>query len=266
VKDRFARFDVNVVDTEPRSGDWVEAVVGGTPDELGLPGAVAGIAPMDATGCSVLPKAVVFVFAGNLPRAAEASCEVAAQEIAHAYGLDHEWLCEDPMSYLRGCGAKTFQNVDATCGEWNLRDCICGRETQNSAQILADVLGTQPGVDVGPARSDDAPPTIEVLSPAEDATIDGDGKVEIVVAALDDVSVSDVKLVWEENDVDLPCPLHGENARCERIGTTYAWRLQVGHGPRSFHVVATDQTGKTTTSPSRRIMLTGTSTATAAAY
>lgn len=257
VQDQFARFDVRVVDEEPTDGDYVEAVLGGAPGDLGLPAAVAGIAPMDAEQCGVLERAVVFVFAGALPESAQLVCEVAAQEIAHAYGLDHQYLCEDPMSYLRGCGEKTFQNVDAACGEHGPRDCMCGRRHQNSAQLLADVLGTKDGAPLPAPLRDGAPPTVEVLAPVDGETLDGEGVVEVIATAADDVSVSRATLLWEETGDEIPCPARGSRASCERIGDTYAWRLHVGAGPRAFRVEATDHLGATTSSPRIEIDLRG---------
>ena len=62
-------------------------------------------------------------------------CETVTQEVAHAFTLDHELLCEDPMTYLDGCGAKSFQNVLAPCGEYEERPCSCGDPAgQNSVQ------------------------------------------------------------------------------------------------------------------------------------
>ena len=67
-------------------------------------------------------------------------CEIAAQEIAHAYGLDHEFLCDDPMTYLSGCGRKTFQDRTVSCGEYSARACKCSGQ-QNSYRALIDRLG-----------------------------------------------------------------------------------------------------------------------------
>ncbi len=257
VRDRFSDYDVQIVDDEPAAGDYVEAVIGGRPRDLGLPKAVAGIAPMDTNRCTVLPKAIVFVFAANLPDSTHLVCEVAAQEIAHAYGLDHQYLCEDPMSYLRGCGQKRFQNVDAACGEYDARDCMCGRDGQNSAQILKDVLGEKDGVTLGAPTKDSAPPEVSVVEPADGATLPGGAYVEIVASAEDDVSVSKVELVWDETGDVLPCPLRGDAASCSRIGDTYAWRLKVGTGERTFHVVAEDAFGARSSTDPVRVVLQG---------
>ncbi len=64
-------------------------------------------------------------------------------EIAHAYGLDHEYLCKDVMTYLRGCGSKSFVDAEAPCGESKKRHCEGGSPTQNSFKRLVDVLGAR---------------------------------------------------------------------------------------------------------------------------
>ena len=102
---------------------------------------MGGLAPL---GDGPIHDAVVFVFASTLKLKTQALCETAAQEIGHAYGLDHVMVCKDPMTYLTGCGAKTFQDVDAPCGERDARACADGGATQNSHQHLLDVLGARP--------------------------------------------------------------------------------------------------------------------------
>ena len=68
-------------------------------------------------------------------------CETAGQETAHAFGLDHEFLCQDPMTYLVGCGAKSFQDEYVPCGEFQPRECNCGTPTQNSVQSMYQLFG-----------------------------------------------------------------------------------------------------------------------------
>ncbi len=157
VGDQFARFNVTITDVEPASGPYVEAVFGGNGSELGMDN-TGGVAPIDPTTCSVIHDAVVFIFTQALGGSAQVACEVAAQEIAHAFSLDHEFLCEDPMTYLDGCGSKTFQDVAAQCGEYSARDCICGRPSQNSVAVLTAKIGAAhtPGVPLPPLPPADA--------------------------------------------------------------------------------------------------------------
>jgi hypothetical protein len=142
VTKQFAPFDVTVTDERPRDDKFLMVVVGGKPDDIGVTDGhhVSGLAPFNG---NVIPRAVVFGFAAAVDNDPRAVCETIAMEVAHAYGLDHEYLCKDVMTYLRGCGAKTFVNADAPCGESKKRNCEGGKPTQNSYRQLVDVLGAR---------------------------------------------------------------------------------------------------------------------------
>ncbi|MBI4511217.1 MAG: Ig-like domain-containing protein [Deltaproteobacteria bacterium] len=161
MKDMFGRFDVEVTDVDPGATAHIEAVIGGTPGLVGLGSNVGGVAPM-FLDCSVVERAVTYTFSEVFRGDPQSTCQVAAQEIAHSFGLDHEVLCEDPMTYLSGCGAKTFQDKDAPCGEKSARTCMCGGSTQNSVQVLLSVLGPAP---------DRTPPTAIIISPPDSSLV-----------------------------------------------------------------------------------------------
>lgn len=263
IGEQFAPFNVAITEEEPREGEYIEVVVGDRPTSLGLPSKVVGIAPMDTRGCRVIKKAVVFVFAEQVgERRSRRVCEVAAQEVGHALGLDHEFLCEDPMSYLKGCRApKVFQNVDARCGEHSSRDCMCGGETQNSMQVLAKKLGLKDGSMLPPPQVDEAPPEIAFVETDARSSTGGE---EVVVAAQvdDDVSVSQVELVWEEDgkEVAAPCSKASPGATCRRDGDRFSWRLRNGDVSRSLRLRAEDAAGNVTvreTAAPRRDSLAG---------
>jgi uncharacterized protein (TIGR03382 family) len=80
-----------------------------------------------------------------LPDDPQIVCEIMAQEIAHSFGLDHEMLPSDPMTYLDYNGDRTFQDTMASCGEF--ADRMCGingnmcRQRQNSVALLKQRLG-----------------------------------------------------------------------------------------------------------------------------
>ncbi|HEU5056125.1 MAG TPA: hypothetical protein VFU21_06355 [Kofleriaceae bacterium] len=135
----FAPFDVRVTDVEPPPGTpFIMAVVGGRPKDLGHPHRVGGLAPFNG---DVVPGAVVFAFADELRNSTRATCEVIGMEVAHAFGLDHAYACPDVMTYLQGCGKKSFRDLDVRCGESKPRDCHGGAATQNSYRHLLEVLG-----------------------------------------------------------------------------------------------------------------------------
>lgn len=150
VRQQFAPFNIEITDVDPGALPHYESVVAGSPTALGLPANVGGVSPF-TSNCDVIPNSIVFTFADNLPEDGHVLCEVAAQEIAHSFGLDHEYLCSDPMTYLQGCGAKSFQDVAAPCGEDLPRPCRmegqydCGYQEQNSVELLTARIGLRPG-------------------------------------------------------------------------------------------------------------------------
>lgn len=140
VEKMFSPFDVVVTDKRPTHDDFMMAVIGGKPTDIGIKDShhVSGLAPFHG---GVIPRAVVFAFSATNSNDVQATCETIAMEVAHAYGLDHEYLCKDVMTYLRGCGKKSFVDADAPCGESKKRTCEGGAPTQNSYQRLLKVLG-----------------------------------------------------------------------------------------------------------------------------
>ncbi|HSD87576.1 MAG TPA: hypothetical protein VLB44_08670 [Kofleriaceae bacterium] len=142
----FKPFDVVVTDQRPTDGNFIMVVVGGTPLDVGITDAhhVSGLAPFNG---SVIPRAIVFGFSATSNNDVRQTCETIAMEVAHAYGLDHEYLCKDVMTYLSGCGNKSFVDADVPCGEAKKRACEGGAVTQNSYRRLVEVLGTHPPVE-----------------------------------------------------------------------------------------------------------------------
>src|SRR3972149_3218701 len=132
MKEIYAPFDVTITDIDPGDMPHIESVVAGNPEQLGLDPYVGGIAPYtcydEGSGRGVIENSIVFTFAGtyNYANNARDICETAAQEVSHSFGLDHEYLCKDPMTYLYGCGNKSFQDVYAACGEDRGRNCQGG--------------------------------------------------------------------------------------------------------------------------------------------
>jgi hypothetical protein len=126
-----------VTDEDPGDAPHFESIVAGYAEDIGAGGA-GGIAPFS---CGVWGNSINFTFAETLGGNAQVLCEVVAQESGHVMGLEHAYLCEDPMTYLEGCGPKTFQDIDAQCGEFSVSPCGCGNETQNSVQHLLGIFG-----------------------------------------------------------------------------------------------------------------------------
>ena len=142
VQKQFAPFAVTVTDQRPAGDDFLLVAVGGRGKDIGIGDAHAtGMAPYSG---APIPKAVVFAFAKTTGHDVRATCETVAQEVGHAYGLDHEYLCSDVMSYLPACGERRFVDGDAACGEVTERPCTNGAATQNSHRQLLAILGPSP--------------------------------------------------------------------------------------------------------------------------
>lgn len=187
MKELFAPFDISIVTTDPGPAvQHIEAVFGGAPQMLGMDNNVMGVAPFKSD-CGILENAIVFTFTSNIPQDARLACEIQAQEVAHAYGLDHERLPNDPLTYMRYDGNRSFQNQLAECGEDKARMCgVTGspscRGKQNSVQLLFDRLGAKA------VAGDTTPPTVSIKSPANGATVEPGFMVE--VAASDNTRVT----------------------------------------------------------------------------
>ncbi len=198
MKDLFAPFDVQVTENDPgATTPHMEAVFGGSPTQLGMPSNVAGVSPF-TTDCSVIENSIVFTFTAVLPPTdARLACEIMAQEVAHSYGLDHELLASDPMTYLDYTGNRTFKNQTVSCGEDVTRPCgINGstcRANQNSVTLLTDRLGAKTG--------DLLAPTGSITSPSVGATVPPG--FNIYVTATDNIAVASAKLFVDNVQADM---------------------------------------------------------------
>jgi hypothetical protein len=268
VQDEYARWNVVVTDVDPGSAPHLEAVLGGTPDLLGLPDSVDGVAPETDDG-AVIERAVVYVFTENTS-GPTAECEVAAHELGHAFGLEHEFLCKDPMTYLNGCGHKTFQDVEAWCGENKAKKCRDGGK-QDTVQHLNEVLGLANGDPNAPTNDDDPttveppkppkktePPAISVLSPDDGATFEEGATIAVKAKVTSDVDLAHVALVWKKGkkSVAIDCGKPIEGVTCKQSGDTFTWKIAAGRGKRRFTIKATDDDGRKSVSKSRTISFT----------
>jgi hypothetical protein len=199
VQQVYSAYDVTVTDQQPTSGVYNEALVAGLPAEGNLDVSTLGIAPI-SSDCSPLADEFSIVFANADPSTDHVTgvCWTAAQEVAHIYGLDHEYeflnaaaptpintrtkdpsACSDPMTYQTDCGGqKFFRDWGARCGEFgppedgSPRKCRCS-EDQNSHATMTKVFGS--GAPTWTA------PTSQIVFPGSGAVID-DGSVVHVTA------------------------------------------------------------------------------------
>lgn len=139
VRRAYAPFDVAVTDADPGAADHWEIVVAGSPQDIGMQSGVAGVSPYT---CAVIQNGIAFAFAAVHFNMLDL-CWTTVQESAHLFGLDHELLQRDPMTYLTGCMEKVFAPVDAPCGESAARNCCFGSggPTQNSFAMVTAALG-----------------------------------------------------------------------------------------------------------------------------
>lgn len=152
VRGHFEPYEVEIVGQRPTAPGYMMAMMGGRPDGLGPTdghdhGRIAGLSPFSG---QPVENAVVLIFTRVLRERTRTTCETAAMEIAHAYGLDHTRSCRDLMTYRRRCGARRFWDGDAPCGERSDRPCEGERPTQNSHRMLLDVLGRRGSSDERP--------------------------------------------------------------------------------------------------------------------
>ncbi|MBT8494203.1 MAG: hypothetical protein KJO07_14195, partial [Deltaproteobacteria bacterium] len=180
VRDIFEPFGISVTDVDPGAVPHFESIVGGsTPESLGFPSQIGGVAP---TSCGVIPNAISFVFPTRLDGSVRETCETIAHEAAHTWGLEHSYMCEDTMTYLSGCGAKEFEDADVMSGESQPRACQCGGTTQNSYRKLVDLFGV----------ANPTPPTVQLMSPTPGSRVDPG--FTVIAQASDDTEVRLVEL------------------------------------------------------------------------
>lgn len=181
MQDMFSRFDVTVTDQDPGTTPHIEAVFGGSPQDIGMGQGVGGVSPF-TDDCGIIENSIVFTFTDVFPDDAQTVCEVMSQEVAHSYGLDHEMLASDPMTYLQYNGNRSFKDQTVSCGEYQNRPCGIGgstcRANQNSVQLLYARVG----------KADLVPPMLLITSPADGATVEPGFSVQ--ATATDDVGVT----------------------------------------------------------------------------
>lgn len=161
LRDILAPYNIDVTDVDPGSSiEHFEIIACGTSFRGEN---VLGVAP---SGCGVVENAIGYAFAeehGDNPRYL---AETIAHEAAHTWTMPHLYDCEDPMTYLNGCGDKYFQDLDLSCAEvsgnqWVRSSCGCGGSTRNSHQVLLSIFG--PGTPT--------PPTVSIVEPLDGATV-----------------------------------------------------------------------------------------------
>jgi len=226
----WAPFAVTITDVDPGATPHIEAIFARSPSDIGITDNIGGISPF-TSNCSVIEQSIVFAFTSNLGNRPRTMCEVMSQEIAHSYGLDHELLASDPMTYLSYNGNRAFQDEEASCGESTARPCgISGtscRARQNSAALLRERLGA--------ADRDDEAPNVAITSPSNAATVAAGFAITATVS--DNVAIASVAFYV---DGDLAAT---------RTAAPYTLETDpaLAAGSHTIIVEATDADGNTTT-------------------
>lgn len=263
VKAYYAPFAVRVVDARPVAGIYTEVAVGNAwASSIGLSNNIGGIAPLGP--CRAVPAAVGFVFTPLYMRPGYGGvagvAEAVAHEIGHTLSLSHESLATDLMSYAPQSPAKNFQDQASYCGTSpGAESCTCGGQTQNSHQQLLRIVGGSTGAP--PSSGDTKPPTVDIMTPKEGATVDGNTTIEITAQATDDVGVAELRLFWAYTSRLLACDDSIAGVTCTKAPGRATWRILVGTGSRQFYAVATDTSGNTAQSSLRTVTLGGASPA-----
>ena len=184
VKVHYKPYNVRFVESKPASGKYVQAVVGGTGDEIGAGGGLLGIAAAD-NFCGVTEAGIAFSFSEahvGISRQTDELCATIAHEIGHVLSLEHEVLGPDTMSYvtIADSNTKSFVSAESACGTEPRQpsDCTCpttSANKTNSAKRLLAALGARPTETVAPTITLDSPkggasvgPSFTVTATAKD--------------------------------------------------------------------------------------------------
>jgi len=136
-------FNITVTDQDPGNVPHFEVMIAGDPSELNLPQGVGGIADYPCTNVAqcqpYLPNALVFDFASSSFYQGDLDliCGTAAQEIAHAWTLDHTITQSDPMTYNNYTTPLSFRD-NAPCGS----DCLYSGNTNAFGVVCSGTGGS----------------------------------------------------------------------------------------------------------------------------
>lgn len=202
MREVYAPFNVVITEVDPGAEPHFEIMVGGRPEELGMPTGIGGVSPFSCM--PYVPNSVVFVFDvwGN---DAEEICATAAQEIAHSFTLDHAIEPSDPMTYFDYKGRRHYMNAQVQCGsdcdknhrsplgvactgaDYQEHPCACGSgaQTQNSFQVISALFG----------EGGATPPQVKILTPKIGDTVEDGFAVSAEIT--DDVAVASAEMRFD---------------------------------------------------------------------
>ncbi len=240
VKKHYAPYNIVITETEPTSGNYIEAVVGGSGSSTGWSASsgILGVASAD-NFCGVTEKGIAFSFSTNhlgIAKPNDELCATIAHEAGHLLGLEHEVAAADTMSYVPFASAmkKSFTNENSACGTTPsaMRNCSCETtgtgQVTNSGMKLTGFLGLRP--------MEKVPPELMVMSPDDKSTVRP--TFAVTATASDDTAMAYVV-------VQLDGMERGSSAAPQ--GTTYTISLaNVAEGDHVLEVQAIDLAGNVT--------------------
>ncbi len=140
----FRPYNIQILTQDPGNVSHIEHMIGGNPGDLGFGNGTGGVSPFS---CFTINNSISFTFAAIYGDDVAELCHTAAHEIGHQFGLDHEFLASDPMTYLTFPDPYAFARSSEPCGELGTRPCVCGDPSaQNSHAVLASRIGLDPFV------------------------------------------------------------------------------------------------------------------------
>ena len=240
VKQQYTPYNVIVTESEPTSGSYIEAVVGGNGASTGWSASsgILGVASAD-NFCGVTERGIAFSFSTNhvgIARSNDELCATIAHEVGHLLSLEHEVTAADTMSYVpfASAASKSFTSANGNCGTVPSQPSQCSCQTSGSGQVtnssmrLGQYLGLRP--------TESVPPTLRVTSP-------GDGKTVpptfvVTADATDDTAMDQVAVLVDD-------AMMGASTTPE--GTSYAIAVtSVPEGAHTLAVRAVDLAGNVT--------------------
>ena len=210
VRDVMSPFGLEVTDQDPGLADHFEVMVAGMPSQVGLPANTGGIADYPCSGVAscaqYIPNALVFDF-DVWGADATTICGTAAQEVAHAWTLDHATPANDPMTYnpyttplhyrdASPCGSDCFPcGGSATCtafgvpctGSGGTATHVCtenGQATQDEVQTILTLFGA----------SGAQAPMLTIVDPMPNQSVQGGFPIDVTCTSPDGIAEVDFSL------------------------------------------------------------------------
>jgi hypothetical protein len=240
IKKQYKPYNIIVTETEPTSGSYVEAVVGGNGSSMGWSASsgILGVAAAD-NFCGVTEKGIAFNFSTNhlgIAKANDELCTTIAHEIGHLLALEHEIAPADTMSYVpfASVNQKSFTSPSSQCGTdaQNTRNCSC--PTTGAGQVTSSGMRLTQFVGLRPIET--TPPKLEVTAPGNDNTVRP--SFTVTADASDETGMEQVTVLLDGTMA---------GASSAPAGTTYSIPMtNIAEGPHAIEVQAIDLAGNIT--------------------